>query len=217
MENVNGQHQITRGILRIGCVTALAVACTFALPQAARAERVERPSVPDKLNVLGDNKPFIVGHATGTQNYVCVPSGAGFVWNLFTPEATLFTEAGRQIITHFFSPNPYEGGIVRATWQDSKDTSTFWGQATVTADFISDPTFVKQGAIPWVLLQFAGSQDGPTGGHRLTGTTFVQRVNTDGGSAPATGCAQATDVGKKAFIPYTADYFFYEHTNGITE
>jgi hypothetical protein len=34
-------------------------------------------------------------------------------------------------------------------------------------------------------------------------------VNTSGGVAPSTGCASATDVGKKALVPYTADYFFY--------
>jgi hypothetical protein len=34
-------------------------------------------------------------------------------------------------------------------------------------------------------------------------------VNTSGGLAPATGCSQASDVGKKAFIPDTADYFFF--------
>jgi hypothetical protein len=52
-------------------------------------------------------------------------------------------------------------------------------------------------------------QEGPTGGDLLTRTTFVQRVNTSGGLAPADGCSQASDVGKKAFMPYTADYFFF--------
>jgi hypothetical protein len=38
----------------------------------------------------------------------------------------------------------------------------------------------------------------------------VQRVNTQGGIAPATaGCSQAADIGKKALVPYTADYVFY--------
>jgi hypothetical protein len=43
-------------------------------------------------------------------------------------------------------------------------------------------------------------------------TTFVQRLNTSGGVAPApsTGCTQSTDVGKMALVPYTADYFFYK-------
>ena len=44
----------------------------------------------------------------------------------------------------------------------------------------------------------------------LSETTFIQRLNTVGGLAPETGCAVATDVGSRAFMPYTADYFFYE-------
>jgi hypothetical protein len=54
-----------------------------------------------------------------------------------------------------------------------------------------------------------GRQDGATGGDTLTPTTFIQRVNTVGGLAPFDGCSQLSDVGKKAFIPYTADYFFF--------
>jgi hypothetical protein len=34
-------------------------------------------------------------------------------------------------------------------------------------------------------------------------------VNTTAGVAPATGCALPTDIGNKAFVPYTADYVFY--------
>jgi hypothetical protein len=39
--------------------------------------------------------------------------------------------------------------------------------------------------------------------------TYVQRLNTSGGSAPATGCAVSTDVGGQVLVPYTADYYFY--------
>ena len=201
-------QQIARGIVQIGCVTALAVVLKVALPQAAHADRVTPPYVPGQLQVLAPNKAFLVGHAVGTQNYVCLPSGGTFAWALFTPQATLFDDDGKQIITHFFSPNPFENNTVRATWQ-FRDTSTFWGVATDSADAITDPKFVKPGAVAWLKLAFAGSQDGPLGGDRLTGTTFVQRVNTVGGVAPSTGCAAAGDVGKKAFVPYRADYFFY--------
>jgi len=55
-----------------------------------------------------------------------------------------------------------------------------------------------------------GDQPGPTGGERLTRTTFIQRLNTSGGIAPSTGCAQPTDVGSKVLVPYAADYFFYK-------
>ena len=51
----------------------------------------------------------------------------------------------------------------------------------------SDPAFVAQGAIAWLLLTVAGVQDGPTGGDTLTATTFVQRLNTSGGARTVDG------------------------------
>jgi hypothetical protein len=76
----------------------------------------------------------------------------------------------------------------------------------------SDPNFVAPGAIAWLLVEVVGAQDGPTGGNTLTPTTFIQRLNTSGGVAPSTGCASLTDVSSQsqAFVPYTADYFFYK-------
>lgn len=52
--------------------------------------------------------------------------------------------------------------------------------------------------------------DAPTGGATLARTTFIQRVNTFGGLAPSTGCDVPNELGKKAFIPYPADYVFYK-------
>jgi hypothetical protein len=60
-----------------------------------------------------------------------------------------------------------------------------------------------------------GDQEGPTGGSSLTTTTIIQRLNTSGGAAPSTGCSRKKDVGKKAFVPYTADYFFYSAAGSI--
>jgi Protein of unknown function (DUF3455) len=196
--------------------TAAAV-FAVALSQPAYADGVTPPAVPDNLKVEEGNVPFLVGHATGTQNYVCAPTASGFGYVLFTPEATLSNEAGRQIITHFFSPNPFQDntnprviapGVIQATWQDSSDTSSVW--AFVEKDHSStDSRFVAQKSIAWLLLTVANGEDGPDGNGTLSGTTFIHRVNTLGGVAPATGCASSADVGRTAFVPYTADYFFY--------
>jgi hypothetical protein len=123
---------------------------------------------------------------------------------LFTPQATLFDDDGGQLITHFSSPNPDEDRLVRVSWQDSRDTSRVWAKAVASAT-------VDPNAIPWVKLEVVGVRPGQTGGNALTGTTFLQRLNTRGGLAPATGCDVLSDVGHKAFIPYTADYFFYKN------
>jgi hypothetical protein len=185
-------------------ITALGTLATIALAASANAQTP--PAVPTEIEVTPPNQVFLIGHAVGTQNYECQPvASVGRVgWVLFTPQATLFGEIDEQLTTHFFSPNPIEGRVVRAAWQDSQDTSTVWARATGSAVVDAD-------AIPWVRLQKAGTQEGPTGGTTLTVTTFIQRVNTVGGLAPTTGCHGPTDAGKKAFVPYTADYVFYKN------
>ena len=201
------KSQTKRRIMLISYATALVVAFTVALARPARAEDVTPPPVPREIQVPAGNTAFLVGHATGTQNYICLPSGSGFAFTLFTPQATLFDDLDHQIITHYFSPNPEEGDKIRATWQHS-DTSTVWAKAIAS---YTNPGFDARGDIPWVLLQVVGTQDGPTGGSTLSaGTTFVQRLKTSGGAAPTTGCSESKDVGKQAFMPYRADYFFYK-------
>jgi hypothetical protein len=199
-------HGIRRSVL-IASITALVFPLVAARPQAGHDDHVTPPRVPAKLEVPRGNEAVLVGHAEGTQNYSCTRSVSGVAWVLFTPQATLFTDRARQLMTHFFSPNRVEGDVVRAAWQDSRDTSTVWGRVSESS---SDAAFVRPGAIPWLLIEQAGVQEGPTRGDRMTKTTFIQRVNTVGGAAPSTGCALPTDVGKQAFVAYTADYFFYE-------
>ena len=220
MKNWNRlSNQATRRIIPTACATALAMAFTVSLSQPAFAGQVTPPTVPTDIQVQAPNKAFLVGHAVGTQNYVCRPSAAapsGVAYVLFTPEATLFNEDGGQIITHFFSPNPdpldpntnpavVADGAIRATWQHSRDTSTVWAKVHQP----NGAAIVDPNAIAWLLLDVVGAEDGPTGGGTLTKTTFIQRVNTTGGLAPPDGCSLPTDVGNQAFVPYTADYFFY--------
>jgi hypothetical protein len=208
----------TIGTLAVAGMVLAALATTaFTLssPQAATDGITPPPLPPGLAPVPAGNELFLGTHAVGTQNYVCQPSGAGVAYVLFTPQATLFGEDGRQVITHFNSPNPDEPntdpkvvapqGTIRATWQ-FKDTSRVWARVHQP----NGAVMVDQDAIAWLLLDAVGHQNGPTGGDKLTKTTFVQRLSTTGGLAPATGCSSQTDVGNKAFVPYTADYFFYK-------
>ncbi len=220
MKYIALKNQITRRIALIACNAALAVGLMVALPQLAQAQNVTPPTVPDdKLKVEAGNEAFLLGHATGTQNYVCKPSGTGVKFVLFTPEATLFKDNDdRQITTHFFSPNPLElntdatvvaSGLIRASWQ-ARDSSTVWAKVHQPDGALT----VDPSAIQWLLLDVVGTQDGPTGGKTLSDVTFIQRVNTTGGLAPANGCTSSTDLGNTAFVPYTADYYFYRKQHG---
>ncbi|HSL20327.1 MAG TPA: DUF3455 domain-containing protein [Vicinamibacterales bacterium] len=209
MENDNTkEQQATRRTWLVACVTALVTAFTIALPLAAQDDIITPPPVPAGLEVSDANEAFLLGRGVGTQNYICVPATTiGHVaWTLFTPQATLFSDEAEQLTTHFSSPNPDEDGVVRVSWQDSRDTSRVWARLDTPS---SDPNFVAAGAIPWLLLEAVGKQVGPLGGNTLAVTTFIQRLNTVGGVAPSTGCNLPTDIGNRRFVPYAADYLFY--------
>lgn len=190
--------------------TALFITLTIALPKVAVANDLTPPQVPGNLVVDEGHKVFHIARAVGTQNYVCAPSATGVAWTLYGPQATLFNDDVDQVMTHFLSPNPIEGGTPRATWQHSRDTSAVWAFAIATS---TDANYVAPGAIPWLKLQVVGAQYGPDGGGKLARTTFIQRVNTAGGIAPETGCSVTTDLGKRALVPYTTDYVFYRARN----
>jgi hypothetical protein len=185
----------------------IVAALAAAAPLAAMATNIEPPKVPDTLAVPAGSNAFLIGHAVGTQNYVCLPDGAGAKWVLFGPQATVFDERGTQIMTHFLSPNPAESNALRATWMDSDRTSSVWAVKVGESD---DARFVEPGAIKWFLLKVMGTEQGTQRHDRLMKTTVIQRVNTSGGVAPASECTLTADVGKTKFVPYTADYVFYK-------
>lgn len=177
---------------------------------AAQSPALEVPPVPDNLQVPAGHELFLGASATGTQNYVCLSvAKKTWAWRFLGPQATLFVGVdggAQQVTTHFLSMNPIEGMLARPTWQNSIDTSRVWGRVRSSS---TDANYVAPGAIPWLLLETAGTEVGPTGGAFMTQTTFIQRVNTSGGIAPATGCTNDDEIGKVALVPYTTDYFFY--------
>jgi Protein of unknown function (DUF3455) len=215
-------------------VAALALGCACATVTHAQAENFTPPPTPTIITPPAGNSAFLVGHAQGTQGYVCLPTPADASIASWTvkgarPEATLFQRffgQDFQIITHFLSPvtNPNDAApnplpFGNPTWQSSFDSSKVWAQVAVSNSTIppspasipagSDPSCPNAGAIACLLLQSVGSLQGPTGGGIMTKTTFIQRLNTKGGSAPADGCSTAADVGNQTLVPYTADYYFF--------
>ena len=212
-------------------VAAIALGSAFGTVAHAQLQlpgtNVTPPPTPTLITPPAGNTAFLVGHAFGTQGYVCLPtepgaSTASWTVNSARPEATLFQtffDQDVQIITHFLSPdtNPNDAApspipFGSATWQSSFDSSKVWAAVlnkNVIVAGTDKASCPNDGAIPCLLLQSIGSQVGPTGGKTLSNTTFIQRLNTKGGAAPADGCATSTDVGKQVLVPYTADYYFY--------
>lgn len=208
-------------VIRQAITIAFLFACLLCMTALGEAQNLSSPTTPVAITPPAGNVLYLSGSAVGTQGYVCLPTSSGASWtvNNSRPEATLFVKIfGQevQIITHFLSPdaNPNENApnplpFGSPTWQSSFDSSAVWARSLNSIPAGSDLSCSHAGAIPCLLLQSIGSQSGPAGGRLMTATTYIQRLNTTGGVAPAEGCSVASDVGKQKLVPYTADYYFF--------
>src|SRR5207253_287228 len=90
----NFRKQITN-ITRVRRLFAAAfvLACAFGTVRYAAAEQTTSLTTSSLITPEAGNSAFLVGHAQGTQGYVCLPTSTGASWtvNGARPEATLFT------------------------------------------------------------------------------------------------------------------------------
>jgi uncharacterized membrane protein YgcG len=139
------------------------------------------------------------------QVYTCTASAAGgaggggaggaggsgattYAWVLKQPDALLYDSSFAQVGTHGLGPN----------WTSTVDASVVNGAKVAGANS------TMAGAIQWLLLQASSH----TGTGVFSDVTYVQRLNTAGGPAPASGC-DSTTAATDVRIPYSADYYFF--------
>lgn len=154
--------------------------------------------VPANLTPPAGNVLLFALHADGVQIYACEAKpddASSFVWTFKAPEADLLNQRGELVGDHFAGP----------TWQGF-DGSAVVGAVLERADS-PDP-----GSIPWLLLEAKEH----TGSGVFSTITFVQRLDTVGGVAPADGC-DADHAGAEVRQPYEATYAFYYPTTPATE
>jgi hypothetical protein len=174
---------------------ALAILFTVAgLAQARAAQPVaddnRAPDLPadicGKLQVDAGNVVAFHAYAVGVQVY----RWNGTAWVFVEPVANLFADRNfhGQVGTHYAGP----------TWESNS------GSKVVAKR--SEGCTPNASAIPWLKLEKV-STEGPG---IFDGVTFVQRVNTAGGTAPS---APGSFVGEEARVSYTAEYYFYRGAN----
>jgi hypothetical protein len=159
----------------------LAMAGTF-FTSAADAQQI-----PEKLQPPSGEKLVLQVQAKGDQIYSCKEDAGKFGWGLKAPDAQLFDKDGKLFGKHFAGPS----------WEAS-DGSRVTGKAVANAP---SP---DADSIPWLLVTVVGHE----GGGVLSPVTSIQRLNTRGGKAPATGC-DAEHTAKEVRVPYTANYLFF--------
>ena len=173
-------------------VVTQAACAASAEPREASASAPSACSgpVPPQLAAPNGNGLAFELLAEGVQIYSCAESSGATgapAWTFQAPEATLMDRSGVRAGTHGAGP----------TWEAADGSSVVGAKLESAA---SEPA-----AIPWLLLR-ASAHRGGAG--RMTGVTFVQRIETSGGVAPSEGCSAAT-VGAVARVPYRALYCFY--------
>lgn len=194
MKNSNsGPASSCRSILfnAATCILILLLGCT----SPARATDNRAPDVPTTLQVPDGNQVSFHVLAIGVQIYRATPSTnspTGFAWTLAGPDAVLLDLDGNVVGTHYAFAGP-----TRPAWE-TQSGSRVVGIRTV-APVTVDPT-----AIPWLIL--SADPANTVGPGVLARTTFIQRVNTAGGLAPAAPPTQLSDEVK---VAYTAEYYFF--------
>jgi len=181
---VSGVIQVTNMQLIAKLHIALASLALIAAAPARSQNSASLP-VPEYLAPPAGEKLVLHAHAKGDQIYTCKKTSDQYAWTLKEPQAELFDEQNRIIGHHSVGP----------TWA-LNDGSQVVGK--VVAKFDSTDS------IPWLLLSAASH----SGNGTLSGVTSIQRLNTKGGKASATGC-DASHEGSESRVSYTADYFFY--------
>jgi len=168
--------------LAVAAMAAVGVG-TAAVPATGSPESVSTGRVPEEIRVPAGHRLIAVMPAQGVQTYQCT----GGAWTFLQPDAIL-QHRGRATVLHTRGP----------VWTSTRDGSSVTGAAQA-----SSPV---EGAIPQLLLR-ATANRGPG---LLAAVTYVQRLHTTGGLAPAGACAESTTVS----VPYTADYTFWVAVSG---
>jgi hypothetical protein len=161
---------------------ALPLAVGFLFSVSARDQVVPKELLPPASEQL-----LLQVHAVGDQIYSCNANGAQFAWILKAPEARLFDPSGKPFGKHFAGPS----------WE-ANDGSRVTGKAVANAPA------PDADSIPWLLVTVLSRG----GDGALAHATSIQRINTKGGKAPASGC-DAANVGHETRAPYSADYVFF--------
>ena len=143
--------------------------------------------VPQQLQPPAGEHLLLQVSAKGDQVYTCKNDAGKMGWTLKAPDAQLFDKNGQPFGKHFAGPS----------WEAS-DGSRVTGKAVAN---VPSP---DAESIPWLLVTVVGHE----GGGVLTPVTSIQRLNTKGGKAPATGC-DAEHVAQEVRVPYTAKYLFF--------
>ena len=178
--------------------TSPLLAVTAALSMAACTTNGGMPPMPFAQDSLPASVQVPTGHqvafetaAAGEVTYECRAKknmASEFEWVFVSPKAELKSRTGEKLGTYYGPP---------ATWDFNDGAKVSGAQQSVAPNGI--------GNLP---LQLVKAQPA-VGNGMAQGVSYVQRVATWGGVAPAMPC-NASNMGSQQVVTYSADYIFWK-------
>src|ERR1700723_874931 len=165
-----------RTVIRTFASAVLLVAASTILSSAVAAQQI-----PQQLQPPANEQLLLKVHAKGDQVYTCKGDGTQFSWTLKAPDAQLFDKDGKPFGKHFAGPS----------WEANDGTR-------VTGKAAANAPSPDADSIPWLLVTVVSR----SGEGLLTNVTSIQRINTKGGKAPASGC-DAAHADQEYRAPYS--------------
>lgn len=148
-------------------------------------------ALPDPVKVPAGNRVSLETVGVGEITYECramAGKPGSFEWVFVGPKADLLGRDGSKLGTYYGPP---------ATWA-SNDGSRITGTQVAIAP-------AGSGNIPTQLVK----ANPATGQGAMVGVTFIQRVATRGGVAPASTC-DGSRSGQREVVNYRSDYIFWK-------
>ena len=148
-------------------------------------------ALPDAVRVPAGHKVALETVGVGRITYECrakAGMAGAFEWVFVGPDAVLNARSGQMLGKYYGPP---------ATWEASDGSKLTGAQVAVAP--------AMPGSIPLQLVKANPAM----GDGAMKGVSYIQRVATRGGVAPAMPCA-GDSLGRKEIVNYQADYIFWK-------
>ena len=168
------------------------IAAALALSACASAPmmmKVDNAALPEPVRVPAGQKVMMSTTGVGEITYECREKkdmAGAHEWAFVGPVATLYSGDKKAVGKYYAGP----------TWEANDGSKVTGKQLAVSP--------AAPGNIPLQLVK----TDPAMGAGAMTGVSYIQRLNTKGGVAPAMAC-DAMSKGKRQQVAYEADYVFY--------
>ena len=168
------------------------IAAAIALSACASAPmrmKIDNAALPEPVRVPAGQKVMMSTTGVGEITYECREKkdmAGAHEWAFVGPVATLYSGDKKAVGKYYAGP----------TWEANDGSKVTGKQVAVSPS--------SAGNIPMQLVKAEPAM----GAGAMQGVTYIQRLNTKGGVAPAMAC-DAPAKGKKQVVAYEADYVFY--------